>query len=132
MVVIRGMIFAVTLGIMGIFHPTYNININLPGSSDEVLQKLTQMAENFDQLKAKVEAQTAQLDTINTGVTGITDDIAYLKEQLAGLENGATAEQIAELSAIVDGANSRLTTLGTQLSDLDAQTTRPTNPEPEA
>lgn len=130
-----GMIF-VSLAIMALI----NLTINNYGASEEVLQKLTQMAENFDQLKAKVDALSTQVETVNTNidgvvtsVTNVADDIAYLKEQLQGMENGATAEQIAQLTATVDGMSTKhqdtttkLSTLSTTLTDLDAQTTRPT------
>jgi len=90
----------------------------------------------IDDLKAKLEAQSTQIDTISTGVatantslTGLSDDIAYLKELLA---NNPTPEQIQELITLADGmgtklgtASTALSTLGTTLADLDAQTTRP-------
>lgn len=112
---------------MAIISHTYNITINLP-ASEELAQLKQFMAENFDQLKQKIEAQAAQLDTIQTGITGVAGDIAALKEQLGNLANGATAEQIAELTTLVDGTGTRLNDLGTQLTDLDAQTPPPTQP----
>jgi len=127
---------------MGLISHTYNITINLPAPGNPELAQLKQfMAENFDQLKAKLDALEPQIDNINTGVqtantnlAGVTDDLAYLKEQLAG---NPTPEQIAEANAVLDRLTSKVTpaadaisALATSLGDLDAQTTRPTTEEP--
>lgn len=94
------------------------------------------MSEQFDQLKAKLEALGPQIDTITTGVqtantslVGVTDDLAYLKEQLV---NNPTPDQIAAAVTLVDNLTAKvapaaaaLTALGTTLADLDAQTQRP-------
>lgn len=116
--------------------PEINITINV-GSADNsvILTKLNQMSEQFDQLKAKLEALSPQIDTITTGVqtantslTGVTDDLTYLKELLA---NNPTPEQITEATILVDNLTAKvtpaaeaLTALGTSLAALDAQTTR--------
>lgn len=119
--------------------PDINItlNIHLPAQDNTELAQLKQfMAENFDQLKAKIEALAAPIETITTGVqtantslTGVVDDLAYLKEQLQG---NPTPEQIAEAVTLVDNLTAKvtpaadaLTALGTTLADLDAQTQRP-------
>lgn len=94
------------------------------------------MNEQFDQLKAKLDALQPQIDNITTGVTtantsltGVTDDLAYLKEQLS---NNPTPEQISAAIATVDSLTAKvapaaeaISTLATNLGALDAQTTRP-------
>jgi uncharacterized phage infection (PIP) family protein YhgE len=125
---------------MGIFNnPDINItlNIHLPASDNSELAQLKQfMAENFDQLKEKlaalepkIDAITTGVQTANTGLTGVSDDLAYLKELL---ENSPTPEQVAEAVTLVDNLSAKVTpaadaigALATQLTDLDAQTTRP-------
>lgn len=123
---------------MGIFsNPEIHIHLHLPAPDNTELAQLKQfMAENFDQLKAKIAALEAPIETITTGVqtantslTGVVDDLAYLKEQLA---DNPTPEQIAEAIILVDNLTAKvspaadaLTALGTTLADLDAQTTRP-------
>lgn len=98
------------------------------------------MAENFDQLKAKLDALSPMIDNIttgiqtaNTGLTGVVDDLAYLKEQLT---NNPTPEQINEAITLVDNLTAKVQpaadaigTLATQLTDLDAQTQRPEQPQ---
>lgn len=119
--------------------PDINItlNIHLPAPDSSELAQLKQfMAENFDQLTAKIAALQAPIDTITTGVqtantslTGVVDDLAYLKEQLA---NNPTPEQIAAAVTLVDNLTAKVTpaadaisALATAVADLDAQTTRP-------
>lgn len=119
--------------------PDINItlNIHLPAPDSSELAQLKQfMAENFDQLTAKIAALQAPIDTITTGVQtantsllGVVDDLAYLKEQLA---NNPTPEQIAAAVTLVDNLTAKVTpaadaisALATAVADLDAQTTRP-------
>jgi methyl-accepting chemotaxis protein len=127
---------------MGLFNPEIHIhlNVNMPAVDNSQLVQIKQfMSEQFDQLKAKVEALTPLIDgitqgvqTANTGLAGVTDDLAYLKEKL---QSNPTPEEITALAGKVDGLITKITpaadainTLSTQLTDLDAQTKRP---EPE-
>ena len=73
-------------------------------------------------LKDKVAAQGAALDTISTSVTGIQADVTALKAKIDSLSGGATAAEIAELSALVDGVSGKIDVIGTTTADLDAQT----------
>lgn len=119
--------------------PDINItlNIHLPATDNTELAQLKQfMAENFDQLTAKIAALEAPVATIVTGVqtantslVGVVDDLAYLKEQLQG---NPTPEQIAAAVTLVDDLTAKVTpaadaisALATAVADLDAQTTRP-------
>lgn len=92
------------------------------------------MNEQFDQLKAKLEALEPQIDAIttgvqtaNTGLVGVADDLTYLKGLLA---NNPTPEQLADAVTLVDNLTAKVTpaveaisTLATRLGELDAQTT---------
>lgn len=79
------------------------------------------MSELTD-LKAKVVAQNAALDTISGNVTGVAGDITFLKQKLADLEGGATAEEIAELKAVIDEADAKIAAIGSTTATLDAET----------
>lgn len=80
------------------------------------------MSQVIDDLKAKVSAQSTALDNIGTSVTGIQADVAALKQKIADLSNGATPEEIAELSTLVDGVGSKIDAIGTTTASLDAET----------
>lgn len=85
-----------------------------------------------DDLKLKIATQGATLDTINTNLVGIRKDVTFLKDKLAGVEGGATAAEIAEISAGVDGVSAKIDGIATDSAALDAETDsdEPT-PEPE-
>ena len=84
------------------------------------------MSEQLDAIKAKLADQNAKLDSVATNVTGISADVTALKEKIGTLSGGATAEEIAELSALVDGVGEKVDAITTSTADLDAQTD-PTN-----
>lgn len=122
---------------MGLFNPEIHIHLHLPAPDNSELAQLKQfMAENFDQLTAKIAALEAPVATIVTGVqtantslVGVVDDLAYLKEQLT---NNPTPEQIAAAVTLIDNLTAKVTpaadaisALATAVADLDAQTTRP-------
>lgn len=83
------------------------------------------MSQVIDELKAKVAAQDAALDTISTNVTGVQGDITALKQKIADLiagGGGATPAELAELGTAIDGVGAKIATLSTTTADLDAQT----------
>lgn len=84
-----------------------------------------------DDLRLKIASQGATLDTINTNLVGIRQDVTFLKDKLTGLEGGATAAEIAELSTAVDGVSTKIDGIATDSADLDAQTDSGTTTEEE-
>lgn len=91
-----------------------------------IIKNQKTMSEALDALKAKFTEQSGKLDTISTSVSGIAEDVAALKAKIGTLSGGATAEEIAELSTLVDGVGAKVDAIGTATADLDAQTD-PTN-----
>lgn len=88
-----------------------------------IIQKLNAMSEIVNQLKAKLESQGTALDSIGTNVTGIQADVTALKARIADLlANGATAAEVAELDALVNGISSKVDVIGTTTASLDAET----------
>lgn len=87
-----------------------------------IIQQNITMGQEFDALKAKVEAQSGVLDTVGVNIGGIAQDIAFLKQKLADLSGGATAAEIAELAAIVDGSGTKLDAINAATATLDAET----------
>jgi methyl-accepting chemotaxis protein len=84
--------------------------------------KLNQIMSQVSDLKDKINAQSTALDAISGSVTGIQADVAALKQKISDLSNGATAAEIAELSALVDGVSSKIDTIATTTASLDAET----------
>lgn len=80
------------------------------------------MSAAIDALKEKIQAQSDALDAVSTNVEGITADVTFLKDKLSQLPDGATAEEIAEISSLVDGLGTKVTAIGTATADLDAAT----------
>lgn len=80
------------------------------------------MSQAVDDLKAKIQAQSDALDGVSTSVSGVSADVAFLKDKLSQLPDGASAAEIAELSSLVDGLGEKVTAIGTAASDLDAST----------
>lgn len=76
----------------------------------------------INDLKDKVAAQGTVLDSISTSVAGIQKDVKFLKEKLTGLEGGATAAEVAEVTALVDGVSSKINDIGATTAALDAET----------
>jgi hypothetical protein len=114
---------------INIHTPSVIINNTSTCDLGEVLQKLNliiqqniTMGQEFDNLKAKVEAQSGVLDTVGVAVGGIAQDVAFLKSKLADLSGGATAAQIADLSSLVDGTSAKLDAINTATATLDAET----------
>lgn len=73
-------------------------------------------------LKDKVAAQSTALETVSTNVDGIKKDVTFLKDKLAGLEGGATAEEIAEVSTLVDDVSTKIDAIGAATATLDSET----------
>lgn len=76
----------------------------------------------------------AALDVANTKLTGITDDVAFIKEELDKLQNSpgqiSQADQDS-LNALIErtgGLVTKVSSLSTALGALDDTTTRPTPP----
>lgn len=96
---------------------------NKPGDIAEQIKKLeTKMGQEFDGLKADVEALNGKLDTAAASVGEVKKDTDYLKAKLDDLAEGATAEQIADLRTTVTGLSAKADALATSLSALDAET----------
>lgn len=88
--------------------------------------KLITMSQEFDDLKAKVQAQRAVLDTVSTNVTGIGKDVDFLKKKIEDLtqagDGGATKEELQELSELVDGTSAKITAINDATKQLDDST----------
>lgn len=80
------------------------------------------MSQAVDDLKAKIQAQSDALDAVSTSVAGVAADVAFLKDKLSQLPDGATAEEIAEISDLLTGLGDKVTAIGTAAADLDAET----------
>ena len=73
------------------------------------------------------EKVNASFDKIATAVTGIADDVTFLKEEIAKLQN-TNGPISPEDQAILDGLEARTATLTTNLETLNAATSRPPTP----
>lgn len=80
-------------------------------------------------IQAYVDAVNAQFDLIDPAVDGITDDVAFLNETIAALQN-TPSDISAEDQVLLDAAQARVTSLASRVSALDGQTARPTPPTP--
>lgn len=78
--------------------------------------------EQFEEVKAALQTANDKLDTVGTNVSGVAQDVAFLKAKIDALQDGATAEQMAELKTLADSANAKATALATTTGDLDAST----------
>lgn len=107
---------------MGIHIHIHHVDDDLKKILHSINNKLDKMSDIINSLKAKVAAQSAALDTVSTNVTGIAGDVIFLKQKLADLAGGATAAEIAELEASVDGVSTKLDAIGTATASLDAET----------
>lgn len=86
-------------------------------------QKLNQMAETFDTLKEKMDAQASALDQVSTNVTGIQTDVQFLKDKIAGTPAGViTQEQLDELGAAADAIGAKVDDIGRVTATLDSET----------
>lgn len=78
-------------------------------------------------IQAYANAVNAQFDVIEPAVDGVVDDVAFLKETIEKLQN--TPGPIStEDQALLDALQSRIGTLATRVTALDAATSRPTPP----
>lgn len=95
-----------------------------------IIYKLHKMSAETEAIKAKLLAQGTALTAITTNVSGIQGDIAALKQKIQDLidaEDGATPEELAELSLLVDDVSANIDVIGTTTASLDAETD-PANP----
>jgi hypothetical protein len=99
---------------------------------DKIIKQNTNTMSALSDLKDKLSLSDQKIDALTTATTGLTDDVAHLKELISNNPDGIDAAGVAELNTIVDAQQAKLTEVGTKLTDLDAQTTRPTDPGPEA
>lgn len=79
------------------------------------------------QIQAYVDAVNASYDELGTGLDGITDDVAFLKETIDKLQNNPGPIS-AEDQALLDAAQARVTSLVARVKAVDEGTTRPTPP----
>ena len=89
---------------------------------DLIIKNQIHMSQELNAIKLKLGAQSAALDAVAASVTGIAADVTALKDKLATFTNGATAAEIAELSALVDGVGTKVDAIGTATAELDAET----------
>jgi hypothetical protein len=66
--------------------------------------KLNKMSEQLDAIKAKLTLQ-------DTAIDGLAGDLAFIKGKLAGAEGGLTADEVAELNALIDARTAKLQAL---------------------
>lgn len=89
---------------------------------------------------ARVEAKFTEIEGgltgLETAVTGVADDVAFLKETIEQLQNNPGPISPAD-QALLDAAEARLATLSTRttaakdaLATVDAATNRPPPPPP--
>lgn len=78
-----------------------------------------------------LDATDAKVDAAVASFTGIKDDVAFLKEEIAKLQGNGTAEDLAALNRVKARIEALATKTGAHadsLTALDAETTRPTPP----
>lgn len=97
---------------------------------------MSKISEYGDKVNAAFDEIEAAQTALTTAVGGVSDDVAFLKEEILKLQN-TPGEITPEDQAILDGLQARsstaaanLTTLRTALEALDAATARPTPPTP--
>lgn len=78
-----------------------------------IIQKLNQMSEQFEQIKAKMELQ-------NTAIDGLAQDLAFIKGKLANAEGGLTAAEVAELNTLIDARTEKLQALDAETDSTQA------------
>jgi len=78
-------------------------------------------------IQAYADAVNAQFDVIEPAVDGVADDVAFLKEKIDALQN-TPGTLTPEDQALLDAIQSRIGTLATRVTALDAATSRPTPP----
>lgn len=113
----------------------------MPDHTDKLLRELLDEVrqirrERQQQNKTIMEAITAfakrvndAFDAISTSVDGLTDDVAFLKEQIAALQN-SPGTITPEDQATLDGVQARVDVLAGKLAALDSTTSRPPTPTP--
>lgn len=90
----------------------------------KINEKLNCMSEAIQQFAQRVNTA---FDNLGKAVDGVTDDVAFIKEELAKLQNADLSEEDkATLSGIADRADA----LATKVEALDAATERPPTPTP--
>lgn len=86
------------------------------------MSAISDLKDTVVTLEAKVDAQASTLDVVTTNLTGIGQDITFLKEKLAGLPDGATATEVAEVSALVGNVSAKFDAMGEKITALSAAT----------
>lgn len=69
-----------------------------------IISKTNIMGEQLDAIKAKLALQ-------DTAIDGLAADLAFIKEKLAGAENGLSATEVAELNTLIDERTAKLQAL---------------------
>lgn len=95
---------------------------------------MSKISDYTTAVNAKFDEIDSGLETSNTKLTGITDDVAFLKETIEKLQSNPgpiTPEDQALLDAAqarVNGAATKIAAFKTALEALDAATERPIEP----
>lgn len=72
---------------------------------------------------------TAAFDKLGTAIDGVGDDVAFLKDQIAILQN-SPGTLTPEDQATLDGIQARADTLADKVDAIDKATERPPTPTP--
>lgn len=105
--------------------------LDLEKLGDKIMSKIS---DYTTAVNAKFDEIDSGLETSNTKLTGITDDVAFLKETIEKLQSNPgpiTPEDQALLDAAqarVNGAATKIAAFKTALEALDAATERPIEP----
>ena len=78
-------------------------------------------------IQAYSDAVNAQFDIIEPAVDGIVDDVQFLKDTIAALQN-SPGSITPDDQALLDKAQARVNLLSTKIVNLDNATSRPVPP----
>jgi len=93
--------------------------------------KLNTIMSTFEELSAKLDAQTAVITDVKTSLDAVDLDIAGLKTQISNLPPAGsviTQEQLDSLSAKADAVSQGLADLRSKAAAIDAETPETTPP----
>jgi len=96
---------------------------------------MSKVSEYTDAVNAKFDEIDSQLEGIGTGITGVADDIVFVKQQLEAIQNSPGTLSPADQAALdaslvrVAGVVTKTSALKTGIAAVDAATARPTPPD---
>jgi uncharacterized coiled-coil protein SlyX len=80
----------------------------------KILEKLNLLITQNQTIMGQMDDIKAKLALQDTAIDGLAGDLAFIKEKLAGAENGLTGAEVTELNTLIDARTAKLQALDAQ------------------